>query len=291
MNRGEVIAISGASGFIGTELCKHFAGQNYRVIGLCRTVPVQKIQGVEYRPFDLETDLSENLFKDATIFIHCAYLKGENTKNFNIQGTKNLLNAARSAGVRKSIFFSSMSAHAVALSDYGQQKFELEKEFSGKDDAVIRPGLVIGNGGLFADMVRHIRTNKIVPLIDGGNQELYSVYISDVIKAIEIIIDKNLSGIYTVAELSPVLYRDFYKELARSINTKILMLPVPFWLIEKVFQLTEAFGIKLSVGRENLLGLKSPVKFDFAEDLKILGFQPMNYKKSFALFSAELLKK
>ena len=284
MNTNETIAISGATGFIGSQLCAHFVQQGYHVIGFCRNIPAQRLQGVEYRTFSLEKAPAENLFNHATIFIHCAYLKGEEAKNINIEGTKKLLQASRNAGVKKNILFSSMSAHADALSAYGQQKFLLEKEFNAKDDAIIRPGLVIGNGGLFLEMVKHIQSKGIIPLIEGGNQPLYTVHSSDIMKAIEIIITKNLNGTFTVAEPEPVLYRHFYKELAKALNKKVLMFNISYSLMEKLLSLTKLLGINTGVGKENLLGLKALRRVEFSDDLKKLGFIPRNYKHTLKLF-------
>lgn len=285
MNAKQTIAISGATGFIGSQLCAHFVQQGYRVIGFCRSIPVSALKDVEYRLFNLETNPDTNLFKYATVFIHCAYLKGEEAKSTNIEGTKRLLHASRNAGVKKNIFFSSMSAHPAALSAYGQQKLELEKEFYGPYDAVIRPGLVIGKGGLFLEMVKHIQSKGIVPLIDGGNQPLYTVHSSDVLKAVETIITQNLNGVFTVAEPDPVLYKDFYKALAASLNRKLILLPVPYVVLVAAFSITGALGIKLNVGKENLLGLKALRMFDFSGELKRIGFTPMNFKESLRMFS------
>ena len=284
MKARQTIAISGATGFIGSQLCAHFVQQGYRVIGLCRSLPLAALKDVEYRQFNLENNPDTNLFKDATIFIHCAYLKGEEAKIINIEGTKQMLQATRNAGVKKNIFFSSMSAHPAALSAYGQQKLQLEKEFYGPDDAVIRPGLVIGKGGLFLEMVKHIQSKGIIPLIDGGTQPLYSIHISDLLKATEIIVSKNLNGTFTVAELTPVLYRDFYKELAKTLNKKVLMVNISYTLLEKLLLLTKLLGLKIGVGKENLLGLKALRTFEFKDDLKKLGFVPRNYKHTLKLF-------
>ena len=285
MNTNETIAISGATGFIGSQLCAYFVQQDYRVIGFCRNIPSPGVHGVEYRFFSLEKNPDANLFKDATVFIHCAYLKGKKAKSINIEGTKQLLQASRSAGVKKNIFFSSMSAYADALSAYGQQKFELEKEFSGKDDAFIRPGLVIGNGGVFLEMVKHIKTKRIIPLIDGGNQPLFTIHISDVLKAIEIIVTKNLNGKITVAEPLPVLYKEFYKDVAETLNKKVFMVNISYSLLDKIFSFTKLLGIKTGIGKENLLGLKGLRMFDFSKDIEKLGFVPKDYKQSLKIFS------
>lgn len=281
MENKQSIAVSGATGFIGAALCVHLVERGYSVIGFCRKLPVQGLKGVTYRYFSLEAASDTSLFKNVDVFIHCAYIKGEEAKNKNIRGTKDLLQAARRAGVKKCIFFSSLSAQADALSGYGQQKFELEKEFYGEDDAVIRPGLVIGAGGLFADMMKHIQTKKILPLIEGGKQTLYTIHLSDVVKATEHIISRNLYGNFTLAHPQAVVYKAFYTELAAALKRKIIFIPLSYTLLEMVFTVSDALGIKLPVDKESLLGLKAMKPLQIGNDLEKMGITPKNYKESF----------
>jgi nucleoside-diphosphate-sugar epimerase len=63
MNAKQTIAISGATGFIGSQLCAHFAQQGYRVIGFCRSIPAAALKDVEYRVFNLETNTDANLLR------------------------------------------------------------------------------------------------------------------------------------------------------------------------------------------------------------------------------------
>lgn len=277
MERKQHIAISGATGFIGAYLAEYFVAKGHPVTGLVRKMPHPALDGMKYEMASLETPPTPSVFEGIDIFIHCAYVKGE--EQLNINGTKNYLSAARKAGVSKSIFISSMAAHSGALSAYGKQKYQLEKEFLG-NDAIVRPGLVIGDGGLFNETVNHIKTKGFIPLIAGGKQPLYTMHIEDLAKALTVIIEKNLNGSYYVAEAEAIAYKDFYAYLAQRLGKKIRLVPVSYGILNLAFSILEMLGIKLGVGKENLLGLKAAKRFDIKPDLERLGIQPMTYKES-----------
>lgn len=276
MEKNKHIVISGASGFLGLYLSKYFLAKGYRITGLVRKLP-QTEEGIIYANASLENPPDTSVFEGADVFIHCAYVKGE--EQLNINGSKAYLEAAQKAGVKKSIFISSMAAHSEALSVYGRQKFKLEKEFGG-GNAIVRPGLVIGNGGLFNETVNHIKTKGVIPLIAGGKQPLYTVHIDDLARAVETIIERDLNGAYYVAEPEATVYRDFYTYLAQRLGKKVRLVPVSYGLLNFAFSIAELLGIKLGVGKENLLGLKAAKRFDVQSDLDKLGLQPRTYKQS-----------
>lgn len=255
----------------------YFQSQGYKVTGLVRSTPDNPLPDVSYETASLETPPDSSVFDGADIFIHCAYVKGQ--EELNIKGTKQYLEAARQAGVKKSVFISSMSAHTEALSAYGKQKYKLENEFTG-NDAVVRPGLVIGNGGLFNETVNHIRTKGFVPLIAGGRQPLYTVHIADLATALATIVEKDLNGAYYVAEPEATAYKSFYVYIAKRLGKKIRLLPVSYGLLNVFFRTMKRLGVKLGVGRENLLGLKAARKFDVQPDLDKLGLKPLTYQES-----------
>jgi len=204
------MAITGINGFIGSALAKFYLQRKWKVYGLSRSQPQEN---VVWRQYDLSKPLLGNELDDCEYLIQCAYI--QNNAKENIEGTKALLELAREKNLKKIIFISSMSALPDAVSQYGKQKYELEKLFHGPHEAVVRPGLVLGNGGLCMQMAEFMRKKKIVPLVNGGSQPLQCVHIDDLVAAIDSIITNNLYGTYSVAENDPVQYKEFYTEAAR----------------------------------------------------------------------------
>jgi nucleoside-diphosphate-sugar epimerase len=182
--------------------------------------------------------------------------------------------------VRRNIFLSSMSARATALSHYGRQKYEIEKLFDTSNDTVIRPGLVLGNGGLFSEMVKFIRGRKLVPLINGGKQPLQTVHIDDLVTSIDAVIEKNLPGSFTVAEPVPVEYREFWRVLGETIGVRPVFVPVPSFVISAALKVFAIMRVKIPISKENLLGLKSLIFIETKADLEKLGITARSWKDS-----------
>jgi nucleoside-diphosphate-sugar epimerase len=73
-----------------------------------------------------------------------------------------------------------------AVSEYGKTKLAIEKMLDPRKDLILKPGLVLGHGGLFGSILRMIRSLPILPLVDGGSQPLQAVDIEDLAKCVEV---------------------------------------------------------------------------------------------------------
>ncbi|MGD8778800.1 MAG: NAD-dependent epimerase/dehydratase family protein [Ignavibacteria bacterium] len=113
------VLVTGATGLLGSNIVPLLLGQNYEVTALVRSIPRGR-QLFGYSIAYLEGDLGnvskfENELRDFDTVIHCAahysqYYKdgNENTPfRINLNGTKSLLNAAYSKGIRNFIYISS----------------------------------------------------------------------------------------------------------------------------------------------------------------------------------------
>ncbi|MBI4851185.1 MAG: NAD(P)-dependent oxidoreductase [Acidobacteria bacterium] len=279
------VIITGANGFIGSSLVKHFQEKNWQVLALVHSMPSLKLPNVEYYQYDLASLVDETPFTKANYLIHCAYIKYDvnskvNTNQINIDGTKQLISLSRKYRLKFNIFLSSMSAQVEAESNYGKQKFALEKFFTQENDLVIRPGLVLGSGGLFGQMSSFIRKNPFIPLIDGGKQPLQTIFIDDLVLAIDRGIEKQISGNYTIAEPTAISYQEFYKALCEKLGVEAKFISVPYFLVDLGVTFFSLFKIKLPITKENLLGLKNLKYIDVKKDLNIFGLSVRNYKES-----------
>jgi nucleoside-diphosphate-sugar epimerase len=112
-NRG-VVLVTGGTGLLGrpvvTEL-RH-AGFNVRVLSRRVPRPSQRIPGVEYLPADLGGGLDVNTMQGVSLVVHCAAEtaggKNEHQRN-SIAATRNVIEAAARAGVKKLIHVSSLA--------------------------------------------------------------------------------------------------------------------------------------------------------------------------------------
>lgn len=283
----KTILVSGANGFIGSALCTYFAAQGHRVIGMVR----KPTGNAESRVFDLyEKTIPANLFDGVDVFIHAAYVKQtgkEDTYTINVDGSLRLFDAATIAGVKQLVFISSLAAHAHALSVYGRQKFAIEQQAAARGYTVIRPGLVLGHGGLFASLSAHLEKSNKIPLVGGGSQPLQTVHIDDLVKAVAAAVTQNSKGVFTVAETPAIAYRRFYELLCAQKKTKPFFIPVPYWVMKTAIAVANSIGIKLPVNKDNVLGLQAMQFDDPQQSIESLGIRVRSAEQSLRDLAAQ----
>jgi nucleoside-diphosphate-sugar epimerase len=284
MNANKSLLLTGATGFIGNQLLHHFRAQGWKVVALVRREPGKRTPGVVYQHFDLTSPrLNSDIFKEIDVFIHAAYVKARKSLDafsVNLQGSQQLHDAAAHAEVKQNIFISSLAARDDAVSEYGRQKFAIEKIFSGANDTVVRPGLVLGEGGLFANMRKYIIEGRRIPLIDAGTQPLQTLHVVDLISVIDKIVAERIIGLYIVAEPEPIPYRVFYEELCRNLGLEPRFKHMPYWFLNAVLRGAETVGIELVVNSDNLRGLKTMNAVESKKSLEELGVSVRNYRES-----------
>lgn len=146
------IAITGATGFVGTHLLDAALGQGHSVQALTRR-PQPARDRVEWIAGDLQDRSAlERLVDGADAVIHVAgTINAPNAAGFdkgNVQGTLAMLAAATAGGVRRFVHVSSLAAREPKLSLYGGSKARAEQlvHSSGLDWAIVRPPAVYGPG-------------------------------------------------------------------------------------------------------------------------------------------------
>ncbi len=306
MNLSPTILITGANGFIGSALVDYFSNKGWKVYALVHNIPktlnlqrqgelyTKHNSDVHYIKYSLEKGvIDESIFVDVDYIVHCAYMKNENNSNafqINVDGSKRLLELSRKYDIKKNIFLSSMSAQENAPTIYGKQKFAIEKLFNSPQDIVIRPGLVIGNGGLIKDMIAFIKKRKVIPLINGGKQPIQTLYIDDLVLAIDKIVEKNINGTLTISESEPITYKQFYRELCSVFGFNVKFISVPYYLFYAAISFADALKMQLTVSKDSLVGLKNLKVHEVNNSILEIGFVPRNFKKGLRSLYVEMTK-
>jgi nucleoside-diphosphate-sugar epimerase len=121
----------------------------------------------------------------------------------NVQGTENLLRAARQAGVRKLVYTSSSAVYGVPDANpvteatlpaprepYGRAKYEGERRClaharAGLDVTIVRPRTILGHGrlGIFQILFEWVRTGYNVPVLGNGGNVYQFVHADDLADA------------------------------------------------------------------------------------------------------------
>ena len=129
-NKGEIIALTGATGFVGRAVIRKLLQKGYRIKALVRpgsegkTIQDENINWIEG---ELGNPISETrLCAGADQLIHMAGLvtakKKSDYERVNAEFTGDLAGAAKRAGVKRFIYLSSLAAREPKLSDYAASK-------------------------------------------------------------------------------------------------------------------------------------------------------------------------
>jgi nucleoside-diphosphate-sugar epimerase len=242
--------VTGASGFIGRELCKVLQSEGVFVRVLLRS----NVEGPwsEVVLGDLIGTLSDDCVREIDTVIHLAgkaHAMHENRQDeeeyyrINTEGTRSLLKAAKQAGVKGFIYFSSVKAvgdvdgvmdesvSAEADTPYGRSKWASEKlVLEGgyvPHPVVIRPSMVYGNTekGNLPRMIRAIRAGKFPPLPETHNRRSM-VHVDDVVKA-AILAAKHADATgktYIVTDGNSYSTRQMYVWICEALHK-----PTPAW--------------------------------------------------------------
>ena len=273
------IALTGADGFLGRNLTRTFLARGWDVIGLIRNPEAKRMpkDRATYFHFAFPNDLDSRAFvAPVDVLVHCAFaMKGKNL-------AANRVAAAflKQQPAGRFLFISSMSAHAAAESQYGREKLYIESTLDWTSDLSLRPGFIIGNGGVFANLTRSIQKLPVIPLFYGGRQPIQTVHVADLCKAIANAIERNMTGIVTYAEARPVPLREFYAAIAAGLKVTRPFIPVPGALALQALRVAEKAGLSLPMTSENLLGLKHLIEVEVTGDIERLGAPPRTMKES-----------
>ncbi len=263
--------ITGASGFVGTHLVDKLLKNNWSVRILIHKNNISESKNCEVILGDInDKNMLEEALSEVDVLFHLAAALGGSLidkKEFfriNAAGTKNVLDAAFKAGVKKAVHFSSAGVlgavrnneaadedyPADPISPYDQSKLEGEKialnrAKKGKHALVIRPGWVYGPGDRRTfKLIRAIARKKFI-LVTRGQAHQTPVFIDDLLQGVLQCVEQGRSGeIYNIAGNEVLTVRQIVENIAAATNSSIPKLTLPLfpakvaaWKLEKTFRL------------------------------------------------------
>lgn len=188
-----LIAITGATGFVGTHLIAHLKSQGRPVRVLARNpdkvtgAPDEVVEGDLASPGALTA-----LCEGAHTVVHCAGVVAacsrEEFDTVNVSGTAAVLDAAKTAGIKRFVHVSSLAAREPELSDYAASKRsgEVMVRQSGRDLSwvVLRPPAVYGPGDRATLPLIKQLTNRIALVPGTGAGRASLIHVRDLASAI-----------------------------------------------------------------------------------------------------------
>jgi nucleoside-diphosphate-sugar epimerase len=200
----DVVALTGATGFIGGAVARRLASTGWRVRALVRTesAVATPTSGVEpVRGALAELDTLRRLVDGARAVVHCAgTVRGATAADFhaaNVGGVARLATAAaEQAGRIRVILVSSLAARYPELSPYAASKRAGERALadSGVRAAVLRPPAVYGPADREIRPLFRWMARGIAPVLGGRDNRFSLVFVDDLADAIVRLLQSGVAG-------------------------------------------------------------------------------------------------
>jgi NADH dehydrogenase len=262
--------MTGVNGFLGTHFARHWSSLGYKVRGAARHWPDPRVEPLLDRciALSLGEDPRPEDLTGADVVVHLAYDRKAGIES-NVTGVRRVFDAANAVGVSRQIFVSSYSARPDAVSEYGRLKYQLETFFLERGQTVVRPGLVIGNGGLFGRNMDRILHTPLLPLLDSGIDLLPVVAVEDLVLAMTILL-YGAPGAYNLFNRELIPMRRFVTAVNRAGRHRAVYFSIPLnWAIGAL-SCAARLRIRLPVDLDNLRALKQNQHCIHASDLDAL---------------------
>jgi nucleoside-diphosphate-sugar epimerase len=257
-----VVAITGASGYLGSVLVAAFGAAGYAVRRLVRS----PVEGSSDRFFDLTKSVdSSDALDGVDVLVHCAYdltlTKRTEIWESNVFGTVALFDRAVASGVGRIIALSSMSAYTGTRQLYGRSKLATEVAALARDICVVRPGLVYGAG--WGGMAGTLRRLAAFPVLPGFGPGARQFTVSEPDFAAALVALARAEGVppfpVGVAHPDPVPFTALLTSFAVSLGKPPpRFVPTPPMAVYGALRAAELLPIKLPVRADSLLGLVRP---------------------------------
>lgn len=260
MSSQPVVAVTGANGYVGSVVANALRNEA-KVLELVRSPKREDQIGWSFND-DSERTTEQLRERGATHLIHSAWdMKANSLQALEetcVRGSQKLLTAARSAGIQNITFISTISAFVGARSAYGRSKLEVERMTLGANGAVLRLGLVHGEGGggLFGELRRVVRTSRLIPMIGSGNMPQYLLHERSLAAVVGRAVRGDFAGErgpVTIAKPKGVRFRDILLRIAAEEGRSVSLIPLPWPLLYAGLWSAERIGLQLKFRSDSVL--------------------------------------
>jgi uncharacterized protein YbjT (DUF2867 family) len=241
------VLVTGASGFVGNVVVKELLAQGHLVRALVRQGSEKKLQErerVEIAPGDcLDHEAMETAAAGCEAVIHLVGIirefpgRGITFEQVHVQATRNVVDAAKGAGVKRYLHMSALGARPEPADPYHVTNFRADEyvQNSGLTYTIFRPSVIYGpedqSINLFA---RYIRRLAFFPIIGDGTYQLQPVPVWTVARAFVLALElpPTENKIYEVGGPEPLSYNEVIDTIARVLGRHIKKIHQPVWTMK-----------------------------------------------------------
>ncbi len=238
------IVITGGTGFVGGHLARALVAAQHEVVLISRgvdrrDVALRDLPNSHFHAIGLDdVDQLTEAFEGCDSVAHCAGINREighqTYGRVHIEGTRNVVTAAKRAGVERIALLSFLRARPCCGSGYHESKWAAEEivRASGLDYTILKAGVIYGRGDHMLDHLSHaFHTFPLFALVGFRDQLVRPTAVQDIVRILQAALLAGHVSRQTVAVTGPeeLTLKAAVERVARVVGKRPLMFPMPLW--------------------------------------------------------------
>ena len=225
------VLVTGGTGFVGPHVVRAIAERGHDLKLLVRDstrsreLPGQPVVGEMTNTVSLQ-----HAVEGVEAVVQLVAIRQGNDEQFRRvmeQGTRDLVSAAKDAGVRRFVLMSALgtSEETRDLVPYYHAKWEMEQAVkgSGVDHVIFRPSFVFGrDGGILPTFRKLAKLTPATPIIGSGDQRIQPIWVDDVALYFAEALDKpeTTNRTFDLGGPDIVSWNDFWQRLRTTLGIR-----------------------------------------------------------------------
>jgi NADH dehydrogenase len=215
--------------------------------------------------------------------------RGFTFQSVHVDGTQNVLEAAKKAGMKQFFYQSALGTREKAKSEYHKTKWEAEKlvKASGLPYTILRPSLIYGPGDQFTiRLAEAIKLSPVLPVIGSGLSKIQPIFIDDVVACIAKAVSDAafLNRVFEIGGPEQLTYEEVTKAIATALGVKRPTVHMPMFFMRTLAKVAETVLPKPPVTTDQLIMLLEDNICDPAVIREAFGIEPVKFQEGLARF-------
>ena len=248
-----MILVTGGTGFVGPKVVHALRGEGKEVRCLVRRpdrASTLEAWGCELAQGDMtDAESLRRAVEGCDTVVHLIAIivgKPADFERIMERGTRDLVAAAREAGVRRFVLMSALGTgeQTKGLVPYYHAKWEQEQtvQQSGLDHVIFRPSFVFGrDGGVLPTFIRQVRWSPVTPVVGPGTRRLQPIWVEDVAAyfARGADVPAAVNRTFELGGPDAVTWNELFDRIRRVLGKRRPTLHLPFGLVRAAAAVAE----------------------------------------------------
>lgn len=297
---GRVVLVTGASGFVGSHIVPELIRGGWQVRALVRDdaaaehvlnrlMPAQRGLVQACIGDILEPASLAEAMTGADAVVHLVAIPrdrsgGREMERVNVDGTRNVLDAAKAAGVGRIVHLGGLGTVEDPRLRFATTKARGERlvRESGLGWTILKPSVLWGFGdGFFNQIAGLVRTSPIfLPIPGSGGSRFHPLAAADLARCVRLSLERpgTIGQAIEIGGPEIFSYREIVEEVMRGIGQRRIIVPMPVPLIRIVAGAAEAVRLPFPVSTDQLGQLRLDNVTSTDACMRAFGFEPRSMR-------------